>query len=241
MSSQSVRIPKYYRIIRQVISMICSCHIGPSMQIPSENQIINQYDMSNTTVRKILQEIESDGCATRIRGKGTFVMGKNVQRSAKRILGFTRNMIEGGYLPTTKVLDTGEMEAGYDAAINGRRHTMPRPVYKIHRMRLTNDVSMMIEVRYISMQFCPNIEQQDLVGSLYNIYEKHYGLQLREIRQRLSAAIIDTVTKGFFNLLKPIPAFRVEGVTFYGKEMILKMEDSIYRQNKYRFSVCAKP
>ena len=39
----------------------------------------------------------------------------------------------------------------------------------------------------------------------------------------------------------PIPAFRVEGVTFCGKEMILEMEDSIYRGDKYRFSVCALP
>lgn len=36
-----------------------------------------------------------------------------------------------------------------------------------------------------------------------------------------------------------VPAFRVEGVTFCGKEMILKMEDSIYRGDKYRFSIRA--
>ena len=212
-----------------------------SVRITSENQMIIRYGVSNKTARKIHQEIESTGWATRVKGKGTFVRERNVQRSANRILGFTRNMIEAGYRPTTKVLDASKIRADYDVTINGRRYTMPGPAYKIHRLRLANDIPMMIEVRYISMQFCPDIEQQDFGGSLYDIYEKHYCLQLREIRQSLSAVTIDTVTRGFFNVQEPIPAFRVEGVTFCGKEMILEMEDSIYRGDKYRFSVCATP
>jgi len=221
--------------------MIRSGEIGLGMQIPSDNQIISQYGVSNTTARKIHQEIESTGWATRIKGKGTFVRERNVQRSANRILGFTRNMIEAGYRPATKVLDTSKIKAGYEATINGRRYTMVGPVYKIHRLRSADDIPMMIEVRYISMQFCPDIEQQDFSGSLYGIYEKHCGLQLCEIRQSLSAVMIDAVTRSFFNVQKPIPAFRVEGATFCGKEMILEMEDSIYRGDKYRFSVCATP
>lgn len=39
----------------------------------------------------------------------------------------------------------------------------------------------------------------------------------------------------------PIPGLRVDGVTFCGKEMILDMEDAIYRGDTYRLSVCAWP
>lgn len=236
-----MRIPKYYRISREIIEMIRAGRLKPGMQVPSENEIISSYGVSNTTARKAHQEIESSGWATRIKGRGTFVRERRVQRSANRILGFTRNMVEAGYRSATKVLDTGRIEAGYEATISGRRYTMPGPVYRIHRLRLADDVPMMIEVRYISMQFCPRIEEQDFGGSLYEIYEKHYDLQLREIRQSLSAVMIDAVTRGFFNVRRPIPAFRVEGVTLCGKEMILEMEDSIYRGDKYRFSVCATP
>lgn len=236
-----MRIPKYYRISREIVDMIRSGQLRPGMQIPSENQIISEYKVSNTTARKIHQEIESAGWATRVKGKGTFVRERDVQRSANRILGFTKNMLEAGYRPSTKVLDTGEVEAGYEARINGRRYVMAGPVYKIHRLRLADDIPMMIEVRYISMSLCPGIQGQDFGGSLYDIYEGVYDLQLSEVRQSLSAVMIDTVTRGFFNVQEAIPAFRVEGVTFCGKEMILEMEDSTYRGDKYRFSVSAKP
>jgi GntR family transcriptional regulator len=100
---------------------------------------------------------------------------------------------------------------------------------------------MMIEVRYISMQFCPGIEAKDFTGSLYDIYEKDYGLHLVEIQQMLSTIMLDGPTQRFFDLSRPVPAFRVEGVTFCGKEMILEMEDSIYRGDEYRFCVFARP
>jgi GntR family transcriptional regulator len=241
MISDTTNIPKYYQISRQIIAAIRSGRLKPGMQIPSENEIIKQYGVSNTTARRSLQEIERAGWGTRIKGKGTFVCQRNIQRSATRILGFTRNMIEAGYTPSTKVLDARKIPKGYSATINGRRYVMPGPVYKIHRLRFADDTPMMLEVRYISMEFCPDIENQDFTDSLYDIYKEHYSLSLMEIQQVLSTVMIDAGTQRFFDIREPIPAFRVEGVTFCGKEMILEMEDSIYRGDKYRFSVLAKP
>jgi GntR family transcriptional regulator len=241
MISDATNIPKYYQISRQIIAAIRSGRLKPGMQIPSENEIIKQYGVSNTTARRSLQEIERAGWGTRIKGKGTFVCQRNVQRSATRILGFTGNMIEAGYTPSTRVLDARKISRGYSATINGRRYVMPGPVYKIHRLRFADDTPMMLEVRYISIEFCPDIENQDFTDSLYDIYKEHYNLSLMEIKQVLSTVMIDAGTQRFFDIREPIPAFRVEGVTFCGKEMILEIEDSIYRGDKYRFSVFAKP
>ena len=94
-------IPKYYKISQEIISRIQGGELLPGMKVPSENQIINRYSVSNTTARKILQEIEMAGWAIKIKGKGTYVRTKNVERTVTRILGFTKNMIEAGYTPTT--------------------------------------------------------------------------------------------------------------------------------------------
>lgn len=241
MGSESTAIPKYYRISREIIERIRTGQLRPGMKVPSENELIRHYRISNTTARKALYEIEAEGWCTRVKGKGTFVCEKSVHRSANRILGFTRNMLEAGFAPSTKVLDTHVVEEGYGATINGRRYAMPEPVFKIHRLRLADGIPMMIEERYISMRFCPGIEKEDFTGSLYDIYEKHYGLHLVEIQQMLSATMLDDAMKRFFDLARPVPALRVEGVTFCGKEMILEMEDSVYRGDMYRFSVRARP
>ncbi|MHC4371054.1 MAG: GntR family transcriptional regulator [Planctomycetota bacterium] len=226
MIPETTGLPKYYQISQDIIGMIRCGKLKPGMQIPSENEIIQQYNVSNTTARRSLQEIESAGWAARIKGKGTFVRDQNIQRSATRILGFSRNMVEAGHTPSTKVLDARKVMEGHSGSINGRRYVMEGPVYKIHRLRFADDIPMMIEVRYISARFCPDIERHDFTGSLYEIYEKHYDLSLAEIRQTLSTVMIDAGTQRFFDVREPIPAFRVEGVTFCGKEMILEMEET---------------
>ena len=68
---------------------------------PSENEIIEKYNVSNTTARKALHELEKAGWVTRVKGKGTFVRDNTVERSVNRIFGFTKNMIEAGRKPST--------------------------------------------------------------------------------------------------------------------------------------------
>jgi len=239
--TEGTRFPKYYTIARDIIEKIREGELLPGMQVPSENEIIQQYKVSNTTARKALQEIDNGGWATKIKGKGTYVRKQSVVRSVDRILSFTDNMLELGYSPSTQLLFKGILEEGYAASINGRKYTMKGPVYKVHRLRFADEIPMMLEVRYISMELCPGIIDEELSGSLYEIYNQKYGLALKEVHQMLSTFMIDSGVGEFFNLQQSIPGILVDGVTFCGREIILEMEKSIYRGDRYRFAVRARP
>jgi GntR family transcriptional regulator len=233
-------LPKYYRIVQDITARIQSGKLRPGMRVPSENEIIQRHRVSNTTARKALYEIEQAGWAIRIKGRGTFVQTQNVQRSATRILGFTRNMIEAGYEPRTQLLEADVHKKGYSAVVNGRFYVMKGPVFRIKRLRLADGIPMMLEERFISLKLCPDIGKRDLEQSLYDLYERQYGLALTEVNQMLSAlSIRDESTMALFQIAEPICALMVDGVTFCGKEVILEMERSIYRGDKYRFSVRA--
>ena len=233
------RLPKYYSISQEIIGLIRSGKLGPGMRIPSENEIIEKYGVSNTTARKALQELNAGRWVVKIKGKGTFVHTQDVVRSVDRILSFTRNMTEAGFKPSTKVLHSGVVRKGYSAMINGRRYSMEGPVFKTHRLRFADNVPMMLEVRYISLALCPGIEKLALTGSLYDIYRTKYGHELTEIHQMLSTYMLESEATTFFDLHGPVPGFLVDGVTFCGREIILEMEKSIYRGDRYTFAVRA--
>ena len=239
--TDGVRLPKYFAIAQDIVEKIKAGQLLPGMQVPSENQIINKYRVSNTTARKALQEIDSAGWVMKIKGKGTFVRKQSIVRSVDRILSFTNNMLELGYTPSTQILFKGVLDEGYSATINGRKYAMKGPVYKIHRLRFADDIPMLLEVRYISMDLCPGITDGELTGSLYDIYKKRYNLVLKEVHQMLSTFMIDAGVGEFFDLRQPIPGILVDGVTFCGREVILEMEKSIYRGDKYSFAVRALP
>jgi len=231
--------PKYFTIAREIISMIQRGTLAPGKPVPSENEIIEKYGVSNTTARKILLELEKEGWVTRVKGKGTFVRDYTVVRAINRIFGFTKNMLEAGRKPSTKLIGFHLRNHDHTQTINGREITLKGPFCEIERIRYADGVPMMKETRYLSLQLCPEIHRRNLEQSLYTLFEKDYGIQLTEINQMLSAVLLEGDALKPFQLDKPVPAFRVEGASFCGKDLIIEMEDSVYRGDMYRFAAKA--
>lgn len=239
MDSQTYQPPKYFQISREIITQIQQGTLARGTSVPSENEIIERYKVSNTTARKALHELERSGWVTRIKGKGTFVRDYTVLRAINRIFGFTKNMLEVGRTPSTQLVGFHLRTGDHSQTINGRVFTLKGPYCEIERVRYADGVPMMQETRFISLQLCPDIHKRNLEGSLYTIFERDYGMQLTEIHQMLSAVILDGKALSLFQLNVPVPAFRVEGASFCGKDMIIEMEDSTYRGDMYRFAAKA--
>lgn len=231
--------PKYFQISRDIIASIQRGRLKPGEPVPSENDIIEKYGVSNTTARKALHELEAAGWVSRLKGRGTFVRDYTVVRAINRIFGFTKNMIEAGRKPSTRLLGFHLRQGLHSQVINGRSYTMQGPFCEIERIRYADGIPMMKETRFISLELCPDIQKKNLEQSLYSVFEKEYGIHLTEINQMLSAVLLEGEALNPFQLEKPIPAFRVEGASFCGKDLIIEMEDSVYRGDMYRFAAKA--
>ncbi|MDE3068514.1 MAG: GntR family transcriptional regulator [Verrucomicrobiota bacterium] len=240
-TDESYLPPKYFQISREIIARIQRGELPAGAPVPSENEIIHRYQVSNTTARRVLHELEKAGWANRVRGKGTFVCDFAVLRSIDRIFGFTKNMLEAGRKPGTRLLGFHLRNENHTRTINGRTITLDAPFCEIERLRLADGIPMMKETRYISLRFCPDIHRRNLEQSLYDIFKRDYGIQLTEIHQMLSAVVLEGEWLKIFEARQPIPAFRVEGASFCGKEFIVEMEDSVYRGDMYRFAAKATP
>lgn len=239
MTSDDYSPPKYFQISRAIIGRIQRGELPPGSPVPSENEIIAHYGVSNTTARKVLYELEQGNWVIRVKGKGTFVRDYTVLRSIDRIFGFTRNMIEAGRKPQTKLLGFHLREEDHTQTINGRPLTLKGPFCEIERLRLADGIPMMKETRYISLTLCPDIQLRNLEQSLYEVFRRDYGIHLIAIDQMLSAVVLDAPAAKAFGLSQPVPAFRVEGASFCGKNLIVEMEDSVYRGDMYRFAAKA--
>jgi GntR family transcriptional regulator len=233
--------PKYFQITRDIVSQIQNGDLRPGQPVPSENEIIEKYQVSNTTARKALHELEKESWVTRVKGKGTFVRDFTVVRVINRIFGFTKNMVEAGRKPATRLIGFHLRDNDHTQTINGREFTLKGPYCEIERIRYADSIPMMKETRYISLGLCPDTHRKNLEQSLYDVFEKEYGIHLTEINQMLSAVVLEKEQLKHFNLEKPVPAFRVEGASFCGKDLIIEMEDAVYRGDMYRFAAKANP
>jgi|TARA_B110000908_G_scaffold67775_1_gene81886 GntR family transcriptional regulator len=244
-------LPMYISISKEIINKIESGTFQAGDKIPSENELIKQYNISNTTARKCLQEIELQGWANRIKGKGTFVLNRSVDRHITRVLGvfdavkesFNDRLIREGFTPKNIVLEKTILLEGISSNINNRHCIMEGPVLKIHRLRYADDVLLKDETKYISMTLCPKINMQDLyIGSLISLYEKKYQLKLKNVERTIGCTIFNPQDpKNYFKNDIPKAIFILNGAIFLQDNKIVEIENSYYNGDKYKFTTIVKP
>lgn len=241
--------PKYSLISNEIIQKIESGELQPGDKIPSENELIKQYNISNTTARKCLLELEHKGWGTRIKGKGTFVLNRSEDKHLTRVLGsfhaiqesFNDNLVKEGLRPRNIILEKTILEMGISSKINNRHFIIDGPVLKIHRLRYGDNLLLKDETRFISLTLCPKINLFDLETPLLKIYETSYQLQPETVERSLRTIVVDPKDPAnYFENEKPLASFLLDGAVICNNGKVVEIEKSVYRGDKYKFSVSAR-
>nr|WP_319511891.1 GntR family transcriptional regulator [uncultured Draconibacterium sp.] len=242
--------PKYILISQEIIQKIETGELAPGDKIPSENELIKTYEISNTTARKSLLEIELKGWASRIKGKGTFVLNRSEDKQFTRMLGsfhaikesFSDNLVKEGLHPKNTILEKTVLEDGISSNINNKHFIIKGPVLKIHRLRYGNDLLLKDETRYISLELCPKINMHDLDTAFIKIFEDHYNLNITNVERSLSTTVLNpNDSSNYFETEIPMATFILDGVVISEGSKVVEIEKSFYRGDKYKFSITAKP
>lgn len=243
-------LPKYLMISKEIIKKIETGELQPGDKVPSENELIKMYSVSNTTARKSLLEIEINGWANRIKGKGTFVLNRSVDKHITRVLGsfhamresFTNNLIKEGFTPKNIILEKTILDGGISSNINNRHYIIEGQVLKIHRLRYADDILLKDETRYISLKLCPKINMLDLGQPLIKFYENRFHLELEKAERTIGCSIIHpSAPHNYFENDIPLALFSLDGVIICSDGKVVEIEKSYYRGDRYKFSISAKP
>ncbi|WP_286860663.1 GntR family transcriptional regulator [Petrimonas sulfuriphila] len=244
------RTSKYLKISQEIISQIESGILQPGNKISSENELINEYKISNTTARKVLSYVENQGWVKKIKGKGTFVINRSKEMHLNRILGsfdamkesFRNNLIKEGLTPKDILLEKIILNEGISINVNNKNHVIEGKVLKLHRLRYANDVLMKDETKYISMTLCPDIHLDEMNDSLINLYEKKYRIHLSDIQRTISTKVVDPKEKeNYFGNSIPMAVFILGSVASNDRSETIEIEYSLYRGDKYSFTINTKP
>lgn len=219
----------------------------PGMPIPSENEIRRLYDVSTTTARKVLQEIELRGLVIRIKGKGTYV--KNIadnpliERKLGALestrLGFDANMIKEGFIPSIKYIERKIVNEDQVFETSYQKYTLAAPIFKVRRLRLSDGIVLKDETRYVSLNICKDFDKLNFeeYSSFMDIYESCYHFKITDVKQVLLSSMMSKSDQEIFGEPKVKSQFLLKGATFIGNAILCEIEESKYHGDKYRFLV----
>ncbi len=229
------KIPLYHQLKEQIRQSIINGAFKEGDLIPSERELSDHYDLSSTTIRRALNDLVQENFLERKAGKGTFVRLCKVKRDLRSVIGFTKNMLEMGLTPTTRVLDVEVVGANAFA----RRRLGIRQgdrIVRLERLRLANEVPMMLETRYIRTDLCPGIERENLEASLWRVFEERYGLKPNRHSQNMNIARLSEHAARLLALSKGKHVFLIKGVTYVRDNVPIECEESLYRTDKYELA-----
>lgn len=164
-------VPLYKQIVNDLMEKIDGGVFKEGDKLPTETDLMDQYDVSRITVRAAIKELEDADMVERTRGKGTFVTMKRDTYAADDRESFTHSCMLSGKKPSTKVLQAGWVYPSLkDIRFLGVRED--ENILQTRRLRLVDGVPTVLETN----SYAPSLaflDHEDLSGSLLEVLESH--------------------------------------------------------------------
>jgi GntR family transcriptional regulator len=233
-----VRNPLYEQLKQILGELATSDEFRRGDRFLTERQISERFDVSRVTANKALASLVAEGVLAIRKGVGTFVADNaSDSRFPSVATSFTNKTLAAGKRPSTRILrfqsaGSGEMPA----RVRQRLPLSPgEPMIVVERLRLADEVPMILERHYLRAQFLPGLVPDDVVVSLYDTLTKKYRLPLAIMDERIRSVVIGganarllgvpEMTPGILMLFMPILE---DGTPLYSAEVL-------YRGDAYEF------
>ncbi len=164
-------LPLYYQLKEVLKQQIRAGHLAPHTAIPSEPELVAQYQVSRATVRQALTELVHEGLLYRQHGRGTFVCEPRIQQNISELTSFTDELKRRGKRPGG-VLLVSELVRGSQSVRERLRLSDEDQVVRLERLRSADDTPIALEVDYLPHPRAANIYQrakETAEGSLYSL------------------------------------------------------------------------
>ena len=161
----------------------------PSQRIPSEHELMNEFDVSRGTVRKALKTLVDEGLLQQEHGRGTYVSQPNIAHpGGDEQLSFAASLEGRGIEFTTKVMHKERIEANADVSAK-LRIDVGDPVLKVRRLRADGHGNpIMVLDGWMPLNVCPGLEKMPLeTMSMFDAVEQCTGCKIAYAQMAYSA------------------------------------------------------
>jgi GntR family transcriptional regulator len=205
-------------------------------QLPSENELSSIQGITRATVRRALDVLEQDGWIFRQKGVGSFAAVRRVEHELTQLISTTEDMCKRGWSLTTRLISLEKIRAPAKIA---RALELPEGAlcYKLCRLRIVDGEPISLQMPYLPVSLCPNLEESDLTRSLWRLLETRYGLSLWTGREILRARCSLPHEEELLRVPTCTALMQMERVTYAVSGAAVEYLEAVWRGDRYDFTV----
>ena len=206
-------VPLYMQIRELLIVKISKGEWTPGNAIPSEIQLARELGVSQGTVRKAITGLVENNVLIRRQGRGTFVSNHGPDRSLFHFFNIADNKGHKA-IPVSRVLHCRRKQASRMEA-SKLLLAAKTNIIRIERVRSFSETPTMLETITLPEALFSSLgkgSDYDLPNTLYELYEKQYGITIHSADEKLRAVTATKHDATVLNLNVGTPLLEIERV-----------------------------
>ena len=199
---------KYEELVNTLINEIERGVYKKGERLPTTPQLCEIYGMSNTTVKRAMDVLESYGLVARRRGSGVYIKETSVpgsstlqSESSQQMSGMTAE-----YLEHNKQVES-----------DVRGFSVVRPdqfAYQIARVRKVDGKPLVVEYTHMPIDLIPGLRESHLASSIYGYIEEELGLKIGSAHRIIKAVMPTADEREWLQLGDNEPLLEVRQVAY---------------------------
>lgn len=228
--------PLYLQLKEQIRSSILDGTYPPHSQMPSESDMVKFFNVSRTTVRQALRDLQSDGLIFKVPGKGSFVSRPKATQELISLQGFGEAMIAKGHETFSTFL--GAREIIENSTVRSKLKCESADIMEIRRLRYLNREPISVDITYVPCSIGRRLILEDLATQdIFVILENKYGLQLGRAEIQLESILSDDALSRLLKIEAGSPILRMERLTYTAEDVPIDYEHIYYRGDALKYMI----
>ncbi len=231
---------KYETIYNAIIKQIEGGKLKEGDKIPSETELMAQFDASRGTVRKAVDLLQERGYVQKIHGKGVFVLRKkNIEFRLGGIVSFKEEYERLNRDIVTKVVEMQKLSADKAVAklLNVKRKT---EIDLIKRVRNIDGENVILDVNYFVSDIIPDLTEDTVQASIYQYIEQTLRLQISYAHRVIEAQPCTEEDQKYLDLNGTDYVIVVKNYTHLYDGRQFEYTESRHRLDRFYFSDVAR-
>jgi GntR family transcriptional regulator len=219
---------------------IVTAQLNPGQRVGAEREIADRLGVSRTTVRAALDELQRCGEIRRARGRagGIYVAERKVERDLTSLAGLPSYLRRQGFAADTRVLSTATLEADAELAL---ALALPAGelVLEIVRVRLADGEPISLERATFPAARFPDLLDQSLGGSLYELLQDRYGVEPGEAEERIEVVAASAAEARLLGVPRGAPLVSIARTAWSVSGIAFERSRDLFRADRVRIVVRA--
>lgn len=225
------KVPIYKIIADKITTRIYEGVYSLNSYLPSENELAEEFHVTRTTIRKVLEVLKHQGTIKSYPGRGYKVQSLLWEQSLLKFYSFGRSIATKIENSKTKLISINKVDGLGDVDKFEQLE-----LWEITRIGMVGEIPLILETSYIPCDYLKKVDNKKLLQtkSLYDVLERE-GIRCVRAKEYLEPVLPSLEAQKLLEVEENVPLFQTTRYTYDSDDRFVEFRESLIRADYFKF------